>query len=503
MKICPTCEAKYPNGFQFCPNDTEALVTTEEFAKRVPTSQPSAGPATEVIPLSNYRQTTVIEPVRPATPPTQAPRTVEIPQTAQRIIESEHANGWATESPRVAVAGAAPTAHIFQPGFSMPPAEGLFASLTHSVRQFVNDFGKPKAKLEGDEADFHFLLKEESLLSRVGREISLAAEDVKRDPKGFVVALARGEGTNKHRRSLLLSGSAMAVISYSIIFFVLPAIFLLIRPAKVESKTNEPPLEVLGVLTEVPIVDAKASKVKEEQKGKGGFTGGSKPKIQQASGGGGGGRQTPTPPSKGVNPQMALTPQIITPKPEPPKITNPTLPVPMTAYGDPKALPVMKGNIGDPTGMPLPPSGGPGQGEGIGRGSGTGVGSGQGGGLGPGRGGNAGGGDFGLGGGAGTGGRGGIEEAGKNGAGKPTILYKEKAKYTEEARQNKVQGTVVLTAVFTAEGRISGIKVVRGLPDGLTEKAIEAAQKIRFQPATKNGAAISVRANLEFTFNLY
>jgi TonB family protein len=502
MKICPTCQAKYPNGFQFCPNDTEALVTAEEFAKLVPTPQSPVTPATEVIPLSNYRQTTVIEPVRPATPPPQAPRTVEIPQTAQRILEPDHSNGWAAEK-RGAATATARVHSAFQPGFSIPESEGLFASLASSLRQFVSDFGKPKAKLDDDQSGFQFLLQEESLVSRVGKELSLAAEEIKSDPKGFVVALARGEGSNKRRRSLLLSGSAMAVISYSIIFFVLPAIFLLIRPAKVESKAKEPPLEVLGMLTEVPIVDTKESKVKEEQKGKGGFTGGSKPKIQQASGGGGGGRQTPTPPSKGVNPQMALTPQIITPKPEPPKITNPTLPVPMTAYGDPKALPVLKGNIGDPTGMPLPPSGGPGQGEGIGRGSGTGVGSGQGGGLGPGRGGNAGGGDFGLGGGSGNGGRGGIEEAGRNGAGKPTILYKEKAKYTEEARQNKVQGTVVLTAVFTADARITAIKVVRGLPDGLTEKAIEAAQKIRFQPATKNGAPISVRANLEFTFNLY
>jgi TonB family protein len=62
---------------------------------------------------------------------------------------------------------------------------------------------------------------------------------------------------------------------------------------------------------------------------------------------------------------------------------------------------------------------------------------------------------------------------------------------------------VVLSAIFTADGKVTGIRVVRGLPDGLTEKAIEAAQKIRFQPATKNGVPISVRANLEFTFNLY
>jgi TonB family protein len=57
--------------------------------------------------------------------------------------------------------------------------------------------------------------------------------------------------------------------------------------------------------------------------------------------------------------------------------------------------------------------------------------------------------------------------------------------------------------IFTSDGRVTNIKVVRGLPDGLTEKAIEAAQRIRFNPATKNGAPVSVRGNLEFSFNLY
>src|SRR5262245_38988219 len=83
-----------------------------------------------------------------------------------------------------------------------------------------------------------------------------------------------------------------------------------------------------------------------------------------------------------------------------------------------------------------------------------------------------------------------------------TILYKEKAKYTKDARDNNVQGVVVLNLVFTADGKITGIRVVRGLPDGLTEKAIEAAQKIRFNPATRDGQPISVRGNLEFSFQL-
>jgi TonB family protein len=85
---------------------------------------------------------------------------------------------------------------------------------------------------------------------------------------------------------------------------------------------------------------------------------------------------------------------------------------------------------------------------------------------------------------------------------KPTILYKEKGKYTEDALRNRIEGTVVLNVVFTAESRIRNIRVVRGLPDGLTEKAIEAAQKIRFNPAVKDGVPVSVRGNLEFKFLL-
>jgi TonB family protein len=57
------------------------------------------------------------------------------------------------------------------------------------------------------------------------------------------------------------------------------------------------------------------------------------------------------------------------------------------------------------------------------------------------------------------------------------ITFKEKARYTEIARINKVQGRVLLSAVFTEDGRVTSIRVVQGAPDGLTRRAIEAAQK--------------------------
>jgi TonB family protein len=86
---------------------------------------------------------------------------------------------------------------------------------------------------------------------------------------------------------------------------------------------------------------------------------------------------------------------------------------------------------------------------------------------------------------------------------KPTILYKVKASYTEDARQNRIEGEVVLNVVFAADGAIHSIRVVRGLPDGLTEKAIEAAKKTRFRPAMENGVPVSVRGDLSFAFSLY
>jgi outer membrane biosynthesis protein TonB len=48
---------------------------------------------------------------------------------------------------------------------------------------------------------------------------------------------------------------------------------------------------------------------------------------------------------------------------------------------------------------------------------------------------------------------------------------------------------------------VTNIRVVTGLPDGLTEQAIEAAKKIKFIPATRNGRPVSMWFQLEFNFS--
>lgn len=84
---------------------------------------------------------------------------------------------------------------------------------------------------------------------------------------------------------------------------------------------------------------------------------------------------------------------------------------------------------------------------------------------------------------------------------KPQILAKPDPNYTEEARKNQITGTVLLQAVFTARGEVTQIRVLLGLPHGLTDQAIAAAKRIKFTPAMKDGKAVSMYMHLEYTFN--
>ena len=84
-----------------------------------------------------------------------------------------------------------------------------------------------------------------------------------------------------------------------------------------------------------------------------------------------------------------------------------------------------------------------------------------------------------------------------------TTVMKPEPMYTEEARQKGITGTVVLKVVFFSDGSVGNIQTVAGLPYGLTEKAIEAAKKIKFVPAVKDGKYVSMWMQLEYNFNLY
>ncbi len=209
------------------------------------------------------------------------------------------------------------------------------------------------------------------------------------------------------------------------------------------------------------------------------------PGKDKAGGGGGGGERAPLPPTKGKLPKWSMT-QIA-----PPMVhTKPESKIEATLLGPPdlKIPSPNLDNYGDPLQKLVNGSGGPGGGSGIGTGTGTGIGSGEGGGLGPGAGGGTGGGYF---------------RPGTGGVGYPSCAYCPDPKYSEEARKAKYQGTVVLQAVITADGRAIEIQVVKGPGLGLEEKAVEAVKMWRFKPALgPSGKPVAVVVPIEVTFRL-
>jgi TonB family protein len=82
------------------------------------------------------------------------------------------------------------------------------------------------------------------------------------------------------------------------------------------------------------------------------------------------------------------------------------------------------------------------------------------------------------------------------------ITKKPQPDYTREARRNGVQGFVTLKVLLSADGKVSRIRVMKGLPGGLTENAIRAACKIQFKPAMKDGQPASMWVTAEYAFRL-
>jgi TonB family protein len=72
--------------------------------------------------------------------------------------------------------------------------------------------------------------------------------------------------------------------------------------------------------------------------------------------------------------------------------------------------------------------------------------------------------------------------------------------YTATARAEKLQGTVLLSAVVTTTGEVTSIYVIKPLPSGLTQQAVKTLKNWRLKPAVKGGQAVPARIDIEMTF---
>ena len=83
------------------------------------------------------------------------------------------------------------------------------------------------------------------------------------------------------------------------------------------------------------------------------------------------------------------------------------------------------------------------------------------------------------------------------------IRRKSEPRYTEEARQHQISGTVVLEMVLRATGEVTDITVIEGLPYGLNESCIKTAKAMKFDPALKDDQKVSQYLRVVYEFHLY
>ena len=82
------------------------------------------------------------------------------------------------------------------------------------------------------------------------------------------------------------------------------------------------------------------------------------------------------------------------------------------------------------------------------------------------------------------------------------VISKPNPIYTQEARDLKLEGEVLLEVVFAAAGQLRVVRVQRGLGHGLDEAAVRAAQQIRYKPALRDGQPYDSVATLHVRFQL-
>ncbi len=84
----------------------------------------------------------------------------------------------------------------------------------------------------------------------------------------------------------------------------------------------------------------------------------------------------------------------------------------------------------------------------------------------------------------------------------PKGIYTPAAPYTEQARRQRIEGTVALDIIVEPSGNVSDLKVAKSLDPGLDVSAVKTVRNWRFEPATRDGRAVRVAVHVEVSFKL-
>ncbi|MCU0658431.1 MAG: TonB family protein [Polyangiaceae bacterium] len=84
----------------------------------------------------------------------------------------------------------------------------------------------------------------------------------------------------------------------------------------------------------------------------------------------------------------------------------------------------------------------------------------------------------------------------------PVLQQFVEADYPPEAKEKKLEGSVVLQIEVDVEGKVTNVTVVNPAGNGFDEAAVAAAKKFTFQPALRDGKPIASKIPFKYTFSL-
>ncbi len=85
----------------------------------------------------------------------------------------------------------------------------------------------------------------------------------------------------------------------------------------------------------------------------------------------------------------------------------------------------------------------------------------------------------------------------------PAVLISHvQPKYTHDARKKRIAGTCTIQLTIDAKGVPQNLHVVHSLDPGLDNKAVEAVERWRYRPATKDGVPIPEESTVNVEFKL-
>jgi len=103
----------------------------------------------------------------------------------------------------------------------------------------------------------------------------------------------------------------------------------------------------------------------------------------------------------------------------------------------------------------------------------------------------------------------GSESRAQSESSKAVVKSKPQPHYPKAARKQRIEATIVLRAVFSSNGKVTGIKFEKAVPNNLPDdilkmfidESIKVAEKIKFKPAIKEGHPVSMYVQLEYNFH--